>query len=63
MHKDYVRDELLLGFTLVDVGQGDGCIITTPEDQQIIVDAGQDDNMFRFLRWRFGQFKGKFTFW
>ena len=62
MHKDCVRKERLLEFTFVDVGQGDGCIVTTPGDQQIVVDAGQDDNMFRFLRWRFGQFRSKFTF-
>jgi beta-lactamase superfamily II metal-dependent hydrolase len=62
IHKDQVRDERLLEFTFVDVGQGDGCLITTPGDQQIIVDAGQDDNMFRFLRWRFGEFRNKFTF-
>jgi len=62
IHKDSIRDDRLLEFTFVDVGQGDGCLITTPDDKQIIVDAGQADNMFRFLRWRFGQFKDKFTF-
>ncbi len=46
----------------VDVGQGDGCFIVTPRDKWIIVDAGQEDNMYRFLRWRFQGFKRKFTF-
>ena len=27
-----------------------------------MIDAGEGDNMFRFLRWRFGKFAKKFTF-
>jgi beta-lactamase superfamily II metal-dependent hydrolase len=62
IHKDFIRKERLLEIIFVDIGQGDGCLIVTPEDKQIIVDAGQTDNMFRFLNWRFGQFKKEFTF-
>jgi beta-lactamase superfamily II metal-dependent hydrolase len=52
-----VQPNRLLEITMVDVGQGDGCILTTPKDRQILVDAGQRDNMYRYLRWRFNEFK------
>jgi beta-lactamase superfamily II metal-dependent hydrolase len=48
-----VAEERLLEVNFVDIGQGDGCFIVTPDDRFIIVDAGEGDNMFRFLRWRF----------
>jgi beta-lactamase superfamily II metal-dependent hydrolase len=62
MHKDKILKERILEIIFVDIGQGDGCLIVTPDDKQIIVDAGQTDNMSRFLNWRFGQFKKEFTF-
>ncbi len=37
----------------VDIGQGDGCHIVTPDDRHIIIDAGKTDNMNRYLTWRF----------
>jgi hypothetical protein len=37
----------------VDIGQGDGCHVVTPDDKHIIVDAGKSDNMVRYLSWRF----------
>ena len=46
-------EERLLEVNFVDVGQGDGCFIVTPEDKFLVIDAGQDDNMFWYLRWRF----------
>ena len=49
-----VQDTRLLEVNFVDIGQGDGCFIVTPDDRFILVDAGAGDNMFRFLRWRFG---------
>ncbi|MFH1982362.1 MAG: hypothetical protein ABIL58_10975 [Pseudomonadota bacterium] len=52
----------LLEVNFVDIGQGDGCHIQTPEDKAIVIDAGEGDNMYRFLRWRFGKFAQKFTF-
>lgn len=42
-----------LEVNFVDIGQGDGTFIVTPDDRKIVVDAGQDDNMYQFLRWRF----------
>lgn len=50
---DEIRRDRLLEVNFVDIGQGDGCHIVTPEDKHIIVDAGQSDNMNRYLSWRF----------
>jgi len=48
----------LLEIVFVDIGQGDGALVVTPDDKKYVIDAGDGDNMFRFLRWRFG-FKKK----
>lgn len=48
-----IQSERILEVNFVDVGQGDGCHIVTPDDKHIIIDAGSDDNMYRFLKWRF----------
>jgi len=53
MRKDEVQERRPLEVNFVDIGQGDGCFIVTPEDKFILVDAGERDNMVRFLRWRF----------
>ncbi|MBO6756469.1 MAG: hypothetical protein JJ902_09095 [Roseibium sp.] len=52
----------ILEVNFVDVGQGDGAHIQTPDDRALIVDAGEKDNMYRFMRWRFGRFENPFTF-
>ena len=62
MHKDDLQDERLLEVNFVDVGQGDGCHVVTPKDKHLLIDAGEGDNMYRFLNWRFRGFKKKFTF-
>lgn len=52
----------------LDVGQGDACILTTPQigrakrQETIIIDAGIGDNLKGFLDYRFRDFKKKFTF-
>jgi beta-lactamase superfamily II metal-dependent hydrolase len=51
----------LLEVVFVDIGQGDGALVITPENRRYLVDAGKGDNMTRFLRWRFG-FKENTTF-
>ena len=51
-----------LEIIFLDVGQGDGCLLITPDDKHVIVDAGVSDNMLRFLRWRYAGFKSKWTF-
>jgi beta-lactamase superfamily II metal-dependent hydrolase len=48
-----VQKDRILEVNFVDIGQGDGCHIVTPHDRHIILDAGQEDNMYRFLSWRF----------
>ncbi len=53
MFKDDLQEERLLDIIFVDVGQGDGCLVVTPEDKKIVVDAGDSDNMYRYLKWRF----------
>lgn len=42
-----------LEVNFVDIGQGDGCHIVTPEDDVILIDAGVGSNMNRFLSWRY----------
>jgi beta-lactamase superfamily II metal-dependent hydrolase len=42
-----------LEVNFVDVGQGDGCHIVTPDDEVLLIDAGVSDNMNRFLSWRY----------
>ena len=62
---DYQK-ERLLEMIFLDVGQGDGCILTMPfsgaREKIMIIDAGVGDNMERFLNWRFKDFKRKYTF-
>ncbi|MBZ0186575.1 MAG: MBL fold metallo-hydrolase, partial [Candidatus Obscuribacterales bacterium] len=53
MKKSDTQKNRLLEMNFVDVGQGDGCFIVTPDDDFILIDAGVNDNMYRFLRWRF----------
>lgn len=53
MRRSEIQDERLLEINFVDVGQGDGSFIVTPNDDYLLVDAGLDDNMLRFLSWRF----------
>ncbi|MGA9534542.1 MAG: hypothetical protein WBR24_01420 [Desulfobacterales bacterium] len=62
MHRDDIQEDRLLEVNFVDIGQGDGCLLVTPEDKFIVINAGEGDNMYRFLHWRFGGFKERFTF-
>lgn len=57
-----IQDEALLELIFVDIGQGDGCLVVTPDDRALLVDAGAGDAMSRFLSWRFGGFRRRFTF-
>ncbi len=63
--QDY-QDERILEMIFLDVGQGDGCIVTTPflgnREKIMIIDAGLGDNMMGFLNYRFRDFKKKFHF-
>ena len=50
---ELLQAERLLEINFIDVGQGDGCFLVTPDDKFILIDAGRDDSMYRFLKWRF----------
>lgn len=51
-----IRKDRLLEVIFVDIGQGDGSLVVTPDDKHILIDAGQGDNFIRFLRWRYPKF-------
>jgi beta-lactamase superfamily II metal-dependent hydrolase len=57
-----LQAERLLELVFVDIGQGDGALVVTPDDKHLLVDAGQEDNMHRFLRWKYGRFEKQFNF-
>lgn len=66
VRKEDYQDERLLELIFLDVGQGDGCILTSPmvgpKEKIMIVDAGLHDNMYGYLQYRFRDFKKKFKF-
>ena len=57
-----LQRERLLELVFVDIGQGDGCLMITPDDKLFVIDAGAGDNMLRFLRWRFRRFRTRLDF-
>jgi beta-lactamase superfamily II metal-dependent hydrolase len=57
-----LQTERLLELVFVDIGQGDGCLMITPDDKLFVIDAGAGDNMLRFLRWRFRRFAKRLDF-
>jgi beta-lactamase superfamily II metal-dependent hydrolase len=66
MRTEHVVNERPVEMMFVDVGQGDGCIYVSAEtgaaERIIVIDAGVADNMFQFLKWRFGDFEHEFRF-
>ena len=71
---DDIVTERPLEALFLDVGQGDGCILVSPESRTddgapdhereriMIIDAGMGSNMYDFVRWRFGKLKKTFRF-
>ena len=55
-------DRRPLEIIFVDVGQGDGAVLISPEtgseERILVIDAGQGDNMRNFLRARFQTYRG-----
>lgn len=66
IRKEDYQEERVLEMIFLDVGQGDGCIVTTPQlgsrEKIMIIDAGVGDNMKGYLEYRFRDFKKQFTF-
>ncbi len=54
-----MQTKRILEVNFIDVGQGDGCHVVTPDDKHFIIDAGYSDNMYRYLKWRFNLRKAK----
>lgn len=57
-----LQEERIVEIVFVDVGQGDGCLLVTPDDDHVVIDAGVSDNMYRFLRWRYAGFEREWRF-
>lgn len=53
IHINDLQKERVLEVNFVDIGQGDGCHLITPNDEHYLIDAGKGDNMYRYLYWRF----------
>lgn len=51
--KKHLQDNQILEINFIDVGQGDGIFIVTPDNNNILIDSGAGDNMYNFLSWRF----------
>lgn len=59
IRKDQLQTHRCLEVVFVDIGQGDGCFLVTPENKKMVIDAGQFGNMRHFLHWRYGSTPGK----
>lgn len=49
---DYQENKLLEVY-FIDVAQGDGCLMITPDDKFHLIDAGEGKNMASYLHWKF----------
>lgn len=62
IREDETTDHRPLEIIFLDVGQGDGAVLITPElgaeERIMVVDAGESDNMCRFLNGRFKAYRG-----
>ncbi|MCA9060680.1 MAG: hypothetical protein KDA85_19345, partial [Planctomycetaceae bacterium] len=62
MKSGSIARERLLEATFVDIGQGDGCLLVMPDNRRYVIDAGKQDHMSRFLKWRFMFMKDRTDF-
>jgi beta-lactamase superfamily II metal-dependent hydrolase len=65
IHEDYTSKDRPLEIIFLDVGQGDGAILISPEsggeEHVMVMDAGEFGNMHAFLKARFPYRRGKFN--
>ena len=54
IREDKLQDNRCLEVVFVDIGQGDGCFLITPEGKKMVIDAGEASNMRHYLNWRYG---------
>ena len=66
IQEQFVTTTRPLEMVFVDVGQGDGAVLVSPERNQqeriIVIDAGEYQNMGDFLNRRFGSYRNGFNF-
>ena len=55
--RSQTQPDHLLDLIFLDVGQGDSAVLVTPRGQRVLIDFGQSDNTFRYLRWRYRDLK------
>ncbi|HEX8566265.1 MAG TPA: MBL fold metallo-hydrolase [Pyrinomonadaceae bacterium] len=53
MKKKDFQEHKILEIYFIDVAQGDGCLMITPDDKFHLIDAGEGKNMAAFLHWKF----------
>ncbi|MCX2742763.1 hypothetical protein OO013_02735 [Mangrovivirga sp. M17] len=52
-----IQKNRVLEMNFIDGGEGDGCHIITPDNKNILVDAGNSANMNHYLFWRFDLYR------
>jgi beta-lactamase superfamily II metal-dependent hydrolase len=57
IREDQLQDNRCLEVVFVDIGQGDGCFVVTPDNKRMVIDAGEHENMRHYLNWRHGSDK------
>ena len=66
IRRAHTTDSRPLEIVFVDVGQGDGCVLITPERDEneriIVIDAGEGPEMGEFLKGRFGGYNKRIRF-
>lgn len=51
--REQTQAQRLLDLIFLDVGQGDSAVMVTPAGDRVLIDFGEGDHAFRYLRWRY----------
>ena len=51
--KDSFGNKRVLEIYFLDVGQGDGILVQTPDDRRILIDGGRDGKAHNYLKWKY----------